>query len=86
MTERRSVYDWKNECISLEEGLYLTGRRSVYDWNKVFISLEKGVYRTGKRTVYYWKKEVCFKTNYSTIQKRSFSLASTKKKLKLVYF
>ena len=32
MTRRRSVYDWKKECISLEEGVYMTGRRNVYDW------------------------------------------------------
>ena len=34
MTRRRSVYDWKKEYKSLEEGVYMTGRRSVYDWKK----------------------------------------------------
>ena len=34
MTGRMSVYDWKNECIRLEEGVYMTRKRSVYDWKK----------------------------------------------------
>ena len=42
MTGRRSVYHLKNECMSPEEGVYITGRKS---------------YITGKKTVYDWKKE-----------------------------
>ena len=71
--------DWKKEYISPEEGVYMTGTMTVYHWKKIVyywrrdcISLEKGVFRTGKTTVYYWKKKVCFKSNYSTIQTRSF--------------
>ena len=75
ITGRMNVYDLKNECILLEEGLYYTERRNVYDQNKVFISLEEGVYSTGKTTVYYWKKEVCFKITYSTIEPQSFNFS-----------
>ena len=75
MTRRRNVYDWNKDCILLEEGLYITGRWTLSDKNKVFISLEEGVYRTGRMTVYYWKKKVCFKINYSTIQRRSFNFS-----------
>ena len=58
MTGRHSVYDQKNESISLGEEVYMTGIRSVYDWNNDCISLEEnrilleeGLYITGKRSV-----------------------------------